>query len=78
MATPVCDLTGGGVEPCIYHEPQAAALCGVHALNALVQAPTFTAGQLADLAAELDEQVCYTNWRGVCGGVLVLVIVGRS
>ena len=44
-------------EAYIYHEKQAAALCGVHCLNALLQGPIFTAADLAAIAAELDAQV---------------------
>jgi len=38
----------------IYHEKQAAALCGVHCLNNLLQGPYVNAGGLADIAHELD------------------------
>jgi ataxin-3 len=38
----------------IYHEKQAAALCGVHCLNNLLQGPYLNAGVLADIAHELD------------------------
>jgi hypothetical protein len=31
----------------VYHEPQDASLCGVHALNTLLQGPYFTAVDLA-------------------------------
>ena len=78
-------LGGGGIvsEPSVYHERQAAALCGVHALNSLVQAPRFNPGELADIAAELDAQVCAASHsqqcvagvdvlRGLCGASGVL------
>jgi Ataxin-3 len=39
----------------IYHERQEAALCGQHALNNLVQAKVFSAGQLAEIALQLDQ-----------------------
>lgn len=38
----------------IYHERQRALLCGQHALNNLAQANVFSAGELADIAHELD------------------------
>jgi Ataxin-3 len=38
----------------LYFEPQQAALCGVHALNTLLQGPYFNEVDLAELAAELD------------------------
>ena len=40
---------GGSI---IYFEPQAAALCGVHALNTLLQGPYFTEVELAQVGAE--------------------------
>eukprot|EP00565_Helicotheca_tamesis_P006417 CAMPEP_0185729884 /NCGR_PEP_ID=MMETSP1171-20130828/7687_1 /TAXON_ID=374046 /ORGANISM="Helicotheca tamensis, Strain CCMP826" /LENGTH=361 /DNA_ID=CAMNT_0028398819 /DNA_START=101 /DNA_END=1186 /DNA_ORIENTATION=- len=39
----------------IYHERQDAQLCGQHALNNLVQACTFSAGMLAEIAQQLDQ-----------------------
>jgi ataxin-3 len=39
----------------LYHEQQLSALCGVHALNNLLQGPTFGAGDLAAIAHQLDE-----------------------
>jgi len=39
----------------IYHERQQALLCGQHALNNLVQANAFSAGQLAEIAYQLDQ-----------------------
>ena len=39
----------------IYHEKQAAALCGVHCLNNLLQGPYVNAGSLADIAHQLDQ-----------------------
>lgn len=38
----------------IYHEPQAAALCGVHAVNCLLQGPYIDAVQCAEVAQQLD------------------------
>mmetsp|Transcript_18813 Transcript_18813/g.51549 ORF Transcript_18813/g.51549 Transcript_18813/m.51549 type:complete len:435 (+) Transcript_18813:52-1356(+) len=38
----------------IYHERQEALLCGQHALNNLWQSPTWTAGDLAQVAHRLD------------------------
>eukprot|EP00887_Chlorella_sp_A99_P005363 scaffold1.g5363.t1 len=40
--------------PLLYHESQKAALCGVHALNTLLQGPFFTEFDLAQMAQELD------------------------
>ena len=40
----------------IYHEPQAAALCGVHAINALLQGPFVTEVDCAEIAHQLDAQ----------------------
>jgi len=40
----------------LYHEKQEAALCGQHCLNNLLQGPFFTTGDLADIAAMLDQQ----------------------
>ena len=40
----------------VYHEKQVSSLCGVHALNNLLQGPIFGAGDLADIALELDRQ----------------------
>ena len=39
----------------LYHEKQLSALCGVHALNNLLQGPFFGAGDLAQLALSLDD-----------------------
>ena len=38
----------------VYHEKQVSALCGVHALNNLLQGPYYGAGDLADVARALD------------------------
>ena len=38
----------------LYHEKQVSLLCGVHALNTLLQGPYFTANDLRDIAAEFD------------------------
>ena len=38
----------------IYHEKQLSLLCGVHALNNLLQGPLFGAGDLAEIAHWLD------------------------
>lgn len=40
----------------IFWEPQDAALCGLHAMNTLLQEPVFSAYDLADIARELDEK----------------------
>lgn len=40
----------------IYWERQAEALCGVHALNALLQFPAFTPGDLGDIGVEIDRE----------------------
>ena len=45
------------VPMCVYHEKQLSALCGVHALNNLLQGPYFGAGDLAELGARLKEHV---------------------
>ena len=39
----------------LYHEKQELALCGVHALNNLMQGPAFGAGDLASIALKLDD-----------------------
>lgn len=39
----------------LYHEKQLSSLCGVHALNNLLQGPHFGAGDLAAIALRLDE-----------------------
>ena len=39
----------------LYHEKQLSSLCGVHALNNMLQGPYFGAGDLAQLALRLDE-----------------------
>ena len=39
----------------LYHEQQLSALCGVHALNNLMQGPVCGAGDLAPIAHQLDE-----------------------
>lgn len=41
----------------VYHERQEAALCGMHCLNNLVQAPTFDVSQLMEIAQGLDSLV---------------------
>lgn len=38
----------------IYHEKQEAALCGVHAVNSLLQGPYFSAIRFAEIAQALD------------------------
>ncbi|MEW5304643.1 MAG: hypothetical protein WDW36_007240 [Sanguina aurantia] len=38
----------------LYHEKQVAALCGVHAINALLQGPYFSEVDLGQIAQELD------------------------
>jgi ataxin-3 len=40
----------------LYHEPQAAALCGVHALNTLLQGPYIDEIQCAEIAQQLDAE----------------------
>ncbi|GFY08752.1 ataxin-3 [Trichonephila clavipes] len=40
----------------IFHEKQEGSLCAQHCLNALLQAPYFTAVELAALAGQIDEQ----------------------
>ena len=40
----------------LYHEKQLSALCGVHALNNLLQGPVFGAGDLAEIANGLDAE----------------------
>jgi ataxin-3 len=40
----------------LYFERQQAALCGVHAVNALLQGPYFTEVELAEFARQLDAQ----------------------
>lgn len=40
----------------LYHEKQVSLLCGVHALNTLLQGPYFTAHDLAAIAQEFDER----------------------
>lgn len=40
----------------LYFERQQAALCGVHAINALLQGPFYTEVELAELARQLDAQ----------------------
>ncbi|ACO67184.1 ataxin-3 [Micromonas commoda] len=40
----------------LYHEKQVSLLCGVHALNTLLQGPYFTANDLRDIAAEFDQR----------------------
>lgn len=40
----------------LYHEKQVSLLCGVHALNTLLQGPYFTADDLRDIAAEFDQR----------------------
>ena len=59
-APPTSAATGAsGEEPppmseSIYHEKQLSALCGVHALNNLLQGPYYGAGDLADVARAID------------------------
>ena len=38
----------------LYHEKQVSMLCGVHALNSLLQGPYFTAHDLGAIAQEFD------------------------
>ncbi|KAF8796909.1 Ataxin-3 like protein [Argiope bruennichi] len=40
----------------IFHEKQEGSLCAQHCLNALLQAPYFTAVELATLARQIDEE----------------------
>ena len=40
----------------IYHERQISQLCGVHAINTLLQGPFFSASDLGAIARELDEE----------------------
>ena len=40
----------------LYHEKQLSAMCGVHALNNLLQGPYFGAGDLAEVAHHLDAE----------------------
>ncbi|KAK9820299.1 hypothetical protein WJX72_008715 [[Myrmecia] bisecta] len=40
----------------LYHEKQEAALCGVHCLNTLLQAPIWSAYDLSQIAHDLDQQ----------------------
>lgn len=40
----------------VYHEKQVMALCGVHALNALLQAPIFNEVDLSEIARSLDKR----------------------
>ncbi|KNC55486.1 ataxin-3 [Thecamonas trahens ATCC 50062] len=42
--------------PLLYHETQSEALCAVHCLNAVVQAPMFTEVDLANAAQALEAQ----------------------
>ncbi|GAQ79023.1 Ataxin-3 [Klebsormidium nitens] len=41
--------------PLLYHEKQESAICGVHALNTLLQGPYFTEVDLSQIALELDK-----------------------
>ena len=41
----------------VYHERQFGALCGQHAVNALLQQPRFTAVDLAEIGHHLDDIV---------------------
>ena len=50
-------MSGRGAQPeFLYHEKQLSALCGVHALNNLLQGPYFAPGDLADIARGLDQK----------------------
>ncbi len=40
----------------LYHEKQVQLLCGVHALNTLLQGPYFTSEDLREIAAEFDQR----------------------
>ena len=52
----------------IYHERQEALLCGQHALNNLVQRNAFSAGSLAEIAAQLDQmELNYMSQNNVGG-----------
>ncbi|KAE8805919.1 ataxin-3 [Hordeum vulgare] len=45
---------GTGNSGMLYHELQARQLCGLHALNAALQGPFFSEGDLLQIAADLD------------------------
>ncbi len=45
-----------GARQWVYHEKQSAALCGVHAINSLLQGPFFDAGRFSEIAQQLDAQ----------------------
>lgn len=40
----------------LYHEKQEASLCGVHAINCLLQGPYLSEVELAEIGRELDAQ----------------------
>eukprot|EP00798_Chlamydomonas_sp_ICE-L_P009176 gene9176-16309_t len=42
------------MQKALYHEKQVSALCGVHAINTLLQGPVFTEFDLAQVAQDLD------------------------
>jgi hypothetical protein len=48
--------SASGAQQWVYHEKQAAALCGVHAVNSLLQGPFFDAGRFSEIAQQLDAQ----------------------
>ena len=48
--------TQGASQDFVYHEKQLSALCGVHAINNLLQGPYYGAGDLADIARAIDER----------------------
>lgn len=49
------DAMGDELPPAIYHEKQVGSMCGQHCLNNLLQGPYFSAGDLSDVAADLDK-----------------------
>lgn len=49
-------VAGGDDPTFVFHEKQAAALCGRHAINNLLQGVYVNEIQLAEIAAELDER----------------------
>ena len=71
VSTAATNLSAARVTPhmsSLYHEQQLASLCGVHALNNLLQGPAFGAGDLASIAHELDaaERVRSKDTPGRC------------
>ncbi|EMS47937.1 hypothetical protein CFC21_002892 [Triticum aestivum] len=51
----------------LYHELQVRQLCGLHALNAALQGPFFSEGDLLEIAADLDAREREVMYRA--GGV---------